>query len=276
MNLFPSRRVAATILGAAATLCFAAQPPTIKSLDQASLREYAGAYAWGTDAFLYLQLWSELSGTPQLVAFDESGQVRTLYPTDHDRFFTGPGAAVSTSLESTVQFERNSQGAIVSLTWQRSGSTSRVARRVKMENREDVQFSNGNVRLTGALIRPATGVSHPAIILVPASGPEDREYLLPLVHFLVRHGVAVLGYDKRGVGNSTGDWTTASFDDLAGDAIAAFEYLKTRPDIDHRQIGLFGLSQAGWIMPIAAIRKSGFALPHQRLRRRSVACRDHD
>jgi hypothetical protein len=80
MNLFPSRRVAATILVAAATLCFAAQPPTIKSLDQATLREYAGAYAWGPDAFLYLQVWSELSGTPQLVAFDESGQVRTLYP----------------------------------------------------------------------------------------------------------------------------------------------------------------------------------------------------
>ena len=198
MNLFPSRRVAATILVATATLCFAAQPPKIKSLDQASLREYAGAYAGGTNEFLYLQLWSELSGTPQLVAFDESGEVRTLYPRDHDRFFTGPGAAVSTSLESVVQFERNPQGEIVSLTWQRSGSTSRIARRVKMETREDIRFSNGNVRLTGALIRPATSVRHPAIILVPASGAEDREYLLPLVHFLVRHGVAVLGYDKRG------------------------------------------------------------------------------
>ena len=128
-----------------------------------------------------------------------------------------------------------------------------------METREDVRFSNGNARLAGALIRPATGVRHPAIILVPASGPEDREYLLPLVHFLIRHGIAVLGYDKRGVGGSTGDWNTASFDDLAGDASAAFEYLKTRPDIDHRQIGLFGLSQAGWIMPLAAIRTKGLA-----------------
>jgi alpha/beta superfamily hydrolase len=257
MNLSPSRTIAATILVAVATVCSAAEPPTIKPLDQASLREYAGTYRWEPDAFLYLQLWSELSGTPQLVAFDESGEVRTLYPTDHDRFFAGPGAAVSTSLESAIQFERNPQGEIVSLTWQRSGSTSRVARRVQMETREDVRFSNGDVRLRGSLIRPATGVRHPAIILVPASGPEDREYLLPLVHFLVRHGVAVLGYDKRGVGGSTGDWTTASFDDLAGDATAAFEYLKTRPDIDHHQIGLFGLSQAGWIMPLAATRMSG-------------------
>ena len=43
--------------------------------------------------------------------------------------------------------------------------------------------------------------------------------------------MAVLGYDKRGVGSSTGDWNTASFDDLAGDVVAAFDYLKGRRDI---------------------------------------------
>jgi hypothetical protein len=50
------------------------------SVSHSNLREYAGAYMWGPGACLYLQLWSELSGTPQLVAFDESGDVRTLYP----------------------------------------------------------------------------------------------------------------------------------------------------------------------------------------------------
>jgi pimeloyl-ACP methyl ester carboxylesterase len=71
--------------------------------------------------------------------------------------------------------------------------------------------------------------------------------------------MAVLGYDKRGVGESTGDWNTASFDDLAGDVTAAFEYLKTRRDIDRTQIGLLGVSQAGWIMPLAAIRAQDVA-----------------
>jgi pimeloyl-ACP methyl ester carboxylesterase len=66
--------------------------------------------------------------------------------------------------------------------------------------------------------------------------------------------MAVLGYDKRGVGRSTGNWKTASFEDLAGDAVAAFEYLKSRRDVDSGQIGLLGVSQAGWIMPIAAVR----------------------
>jgi pimeloyl-ACP methyl ester carboxylesterase len=69
----------------------------------------------------------------------------------------------------------------------------------------------------------------------------------------------VLGYDKRGVGGSTGDWNTASFQDLAGDAVAAFQYLKTRGDIDGGQIGLLGVSQAGWVMPLAAVRAKDVA-----------------
>ena len=53
--------------------------------------------------------------------------------------------------------------------------------------------------------------------------------------------MAVLGYDKRGVGGSTGDWNTASFEDLAGDVVAAFEYLKTRSDIDaQRRLACWG------------------------------------
>jgi len=71
--------------------------------------------------------------------------------------------------------------------------------------------------------------------------------------------MVVLGYDKRGVGGSTGDWNTASFDDLAGDVVAAVEYLKTRSDIDPAQIGLLGISQAGWTMPLAAVRSKDVA-----------------
>ena len=135
----------------------------------------------------------------------------------------------------------------------------RTARRVEIEKREDVRFPSGDVQLTGTLIGPATGGKHPAIVLVHGSGPENREYILPWSRFLIRRGMAVLGYDKRGVGGSTGDWNTASFDDLAGDVVAASEYLKTRSDIDRTQIGLLGVSQAGWIMPLAAVRSKDIA-----------------
>jgi hypothetical protein len=88
----------------------ALQPPVVRSVDETVLREYAGVYQWDTKAFVYLQMWSEFSTTHQLGAFDESGELRALYPTDRDRFFTGPGAAVSSSIESRVEFQRDARG----------------------------------------------------------------------------------------------------------------------------------------------------------------------
>ena len=240
----------------------ALQTPAVRPVDETVLREYAGVYQWKPNAFVYLQMWNEFSGfakPSQLVAFDESGELRTLYPTDRDHFFTGPGVAVSTSIESRIEFQRDATGTIASLTWQREGAPPRTARRVEIEKHEDVHFSNGDIQFAGTLIGPISGAKHPAIILVHGSGAEDREYVLPFARFLIRHGMAVLGYDKRGVGGSTGDWNTASFDDLAGDVVAAFAFLKTRRDIDARQIGLLGGSQAGWIMPLAAVRAKDMA-----------------
>ncbi|MEO7193117.1 MAG: alpha/beta fold hydrolase [Vicinamibacterales bacterium] len=250
--------VTVAVLGAVIT-GMALQVPPVRPVKEDALREYAGTYQWEPNSYLYLQMWAELSGTSQLVAFDESGEIRTLYPTDADRFFAGPGAAVLTSTESRVEFQRDATGAIAALTWQRDGAAARLARRVAIERREEVQFSNGPVRLAGTLISPTTDRKHPAIVLVHGSGPASREQVFPLAGFLVRHGIAVFGYDKRGTGGSTGDWNTASFEELSGDVVAAFEYLKTRSDVDRTQIGLFGWSQAGWVMPIAAVRAKDIA-----------------
>jgi uncharacterized protein len=237
------------------------QTPAVRAIDEAALREYAGVYQWAPNAFAYLQMWEEFSGfgKPKLVAFDESGEVRTLYPTDRDQFFAGPGAAISASVESRIDFQRDGTGKIISLTWRREGAVSRTARRVEIERHENVRFPSGDIQLAGTLISPATGGKHSAIILVHGSGAENRDYILPWARFLIRRGMTVLGYDKRGVGESTGDWNTASFDDLASDVVAAFEYLKTRTDIDRAQIGLLGVSQAGWIMPLAAVRAKDIA-----------------
>lgn len=235
------------------------QAPAVRFVDERILRTHTGVYQWGPNAFLYIQMWSEFAGKNQLVAFDEPGEVRTLYPLDEDRFFAGPGAAVPSAVESQIEFQRDRDGKLVSLVWKKVGSPPRTARRVEIERREDVVFSSGSIRLAGTLISPIAAGKYPAVILVHGSGAEDREYMLPFARFLIRHGVSVLGYDKRGVGGSAGDWKTASFDDLAGDVVAAFEYLKTRRDIDHAQIGLLGVSQAGWVMPLAAVRAKNIA-----------------
>ena len=235
------------------------QGPAIRTIEEATLRQYAGVYQWETDSFLYLQLWQEFTGTNQLMALDENGELRVLYATAPDRFFAGHGIAVPTSAQSRIEFQRDATGRILSLSWDREGSGTRTARRRDIERREDVRFANGDIQLVGSLISPTTPGPHPAVILVHASGAEDRDYVLPFARFLIRRGMAVLGYDKRGVGGSTGDWNAASFEDLAGDVVAAFEYLKTRSDIKRDQIGMLGWSQAGWVMPLAATRARDMA-----------------
>jgi hypothetical protein len=109
------------------------------------------------------------------------------------------------------------------------------------------------------MLPPGSG-RHPAVAYVTGSGPTTREYLPELQALLLRHGVAVLAYDKRGIGASGGRYpgespTEAAIDQLAADAAAAVRFLATRPEIDPARIGLAGHSQAGWIMPLAAMRE---------------------
>ena len=127
--------------------------------------------------------------------------------------------------------------------------------------REEIRFRNGAVSLAGTLIKPLGAPPYPAVVLVHGSGPQGRERWAyrSVGDLFARHGVAALVYDKRGVGESKGDMTTATFDDLAGDVVAAVEALSRRGDIDRRRIGLFGSSQGGWLAPLAATKTPGIA-----------------
>jgi len=79
-----------------------------------------------------------------------------------------------------------------------------------------------------------------------------HKIFLVLADHLTRRGIAVLRYDDRGVGRSTGDYDSAVFDDFRKDALAGLEYLKARPDIDSRSVGLIGHSEGGAIAILAA------------------------
>jgi len=226
--------------------------------ERSSLAQYQGTYEWRPNHFVYVQFWDEL-GKDQLGIFDESGETRSLYPMGNGKFFVGPSLGFPVPLEARVLFHRGPDGAIVSLIREEPGQPSRVAQRVTLYSQQDVAFRHGDIQLTGTLLIPLMAGKHAAMILVHGSGPEDRTNLLPFVRFLVRHGIALLAYDKRGVGGSAGDWRNSSFDDLAGDALAALEFLKSRTDIDPKQIGVFGVSQGGWIGPLVASRSQSIA-----------------
>src|SRR6185295_8786710 len=112
-------------------------------------------------------------------------------PTDRDGFFAGPGAALPVAVESRVSFQRDSSGAITSLTWQQGAGAPRVARRVATEKSEGIRFRNADVQLAGRLVIPNKRGKHPAIVLLHGSGAQSRESTLPLARFLVRRGFAV-------------------------------------------------------------------------------------
>lgn len=121
------------------------------------------------------------------------------------------------------------------------------------------RFTVGAATLVGELVLPAGRGPHPAVVLVHGSSPQGRESwgYRSYADLLARQGLAVLYYDKRGVGESTGPWMDRSFADigeLAGDAAAAVESLRTLDEIDGDRIGLTGGSQAGWVSLLASRR----------------------
>lgn len=122
---------------------------------------------------------------------------------------------------------------------------------------ESVHVTNGDVILAGTLVLPGEPGRHPGIVLFHGSGPQGRD--LFTARWFAKQGVAALAYDKRGVGESSGNFRAVPFMDLCGDGLAALAYLKSRRDIDAKQIGVWGLSQGGWLGPLAASRSSDVA-----------------
>jgi dipeptidyl aminopeptidase/acylaminoacyl peptidase len=119
---------------------------------------------------------------------------------------------------------------------------------------EDVTFRSGDVELAATILLPDGPGPHPGAVLVHGSGASDRSnpWTSAWAEELVSRGIAVLHPDKRGAGDSGGDWMKASLRDLAGDAIAAARFLGARPDVDPTHVGLIGFSQGGQVVPLAA------------------------
>lgn len=126
---------------------------------------------------------------------------------------------------------------------------------------EEVTFTNdrGPVNLAGTLSLPKGKGPFPAVLLVAAAGPEGRDeeagghrVFVVLADHLLHEGIAVLRYDKRGVGSSSGNFAAASFEDLVSDAAVAFRYLKGRPEVDRHRVGIIGHSEGGSIAPAVA------------------------
>ncbi|HEY6334019.1 MAG TPA: alpha/beta fold hydrolase [Blastocatellia bacterium] len=128
---------------------------------------------------------------------------------------------------------------------------------------EEVAYDNKQapgVRLAGTLTIPRGGnPPYPVVLLITGSGPQDRDEallghrpFLVLSDYLTRHGIEVLRVDDRGTAKSTGNFATATTEDFASDVRAGIEFLKTRKEVNHKQIGLIGHSEGAIIAPMVA------------------------
>lgn len=129
--------------------------------------------------------------------------------------------------------------------------------------KHEVCFQSDGVTLSGTVHLPQGDGPFPAMVLVHGSGKAGR--LERYGEQLAQRGIVVLTYDKRGVDRSGGRYCpgiapwfmcfqppSSVYDQLAHDAAAAVEKVAQHPQVDQHKIGLWGISQGGWIAPVAA------------------------
>lgn len=214
------------------------------------LARYSGAYRFRNGDYLVIDSFLDTRDT--LFATDvKSGEARAVFPRSESQFTGGPALLVASPTRRTLSFRDGGVHVIdLDLPGRQSGA---YATRIPIRQ-EEVTFKNGNVTLAGTLVLPASKGKHPAIVFTHGGGPQLREVMWGLGYLYAARGFVVLSYDKRGVGKSTGNWRESSFEDLADDAVAGARFLQSRSDVAANQIGFWGLSQGGWIAPLAASR----------------------
>lgn len=237
---------------------------------------YYGNYAVAPGHMIGIDPFIDPAGKHVMLFSDyRSGIVRRLFRASGSEFVMGPGFNMASPAQLQVRFVRDAAGAVSGVSLQPPHRTARFARRKPLES-EEVAFFDGKVRLAGTLMLPGTPRRHPAVILLHGSGSLTRYSFGPYPHFFTSLGFAVLIYDKRGTGASTGApldlgasdlWAGVSPGQLAAlrrlahypegledDALAAFRFLRGRNDINPKEIGFWGSSEGGMLATQLAAR----------------------
>jgi dienelactone hydrolase len=227
-------------------LTFLVVPGTASASSPNAFAGVAGVYRFSDGSAAALV---EQNGGLRLVDY-RTGALRQLTQRTQSAFVGGPGVSVSTPVSVRVTLGRRRDGFVTSARFD-----GRAAKRVALVT-QPASFGDNGVRLAGRLILPPGKGPFPAVVIVPGSVPAHRDTYDLWALFFASRGFAVLTYDKRGVGDSTGRYVRAATDanlrDLAADALAAVAWLRHRADVDSARIGLSGGSQAGWVIALAA------------------------
>ncbi|MFI6303728.1 alpha/beta hydrolase family protein [Amycolatopsis thailandensis] len=120
----------------------------------------------------------------------------------------------------------------------------------------EVSFTSHGVTLRGTVVAPEGGGPAPGIVMVHGSGEHDRDDYRAEAEAFAKAGIATLIYDKRTEGYSLFE---RDYSVLADDALAAVQALRSRPGVDPARVGVWGLSEGGWVAPLAASKSKDVA-----------------
>lgn len=261
------RRVVICVLGLILFIssgCVFNPPP--ETLPNPVQNQPAGWYELAPDHRV-LVTWAPDGDELRLLDFD-SVRFHALRPAPDSGFLWNPS---DTLPQRRITFQREAGGTVAGFRWWDESGAGGLARRALEApfDQQVVRFQTGDsTELAGLLMVPRVRklvgpmggrlsevpVMLPGAVIIHGSGTSDRDnvWAFHIAQHLARSGVVVLLSDKRGSGASEGNWQTSSFRDLADDALAGVDRLRRHPMVDPDRVGLVGLSQGGWIAPLAA------------------------
>jgi alpha-beta hydrolase superfamily lysophospholipase len=185
----------------------------------------------------------------------------------HFELEAGPGRLATFDgllKDSVIQGKLSQSGIDGAFNLNRINTTEEKAQSLYHE--EEVAIWNTGDKLSGTLTIPDTTKRNPLVILISGSGAQNRDeeiFDFPIFKIiadhLVKNGYAVLRFDDRGIGGSTGNLANVSEDDFVNDVKASIDLVKDRKDINSEKIGLLGHSEGGVVASLAAAKLKNIA-----------------
>jgi dienelactone hydrolase len=235
-----------TTLGGRATLPQATPPPMPFS-------QLEGVYRQGPRSYdvTYQGWWLDIT----------SQAIRQLQPSGAGDFTYGPAWMLPSPSQGALHFHISNAGNADRVTGIAPGGIRVDATRLATFSR-DVTFPSSEVTIAGTITVPPGGGRHPGLVILQGSGRLDRHFESISDGIYASMGFAVLSFDKRGAGQSTGTFpgelaTPDGIGTQAADAAAGARFLMGQPEVDPHQVGFDGNSQGGWVAPLATEQVPG-------------------
>ena len=211
------------------------------------LDRWCGWYAGSGRRVLLTQFPEWYFGEP-MVLVGEGETLARAYPVGPDRLLGVDGL-----VRSMVETDEGAPAVLLG-----EGESAVLLGRDERYREREVEFRVADDTFSATLITPAAGGPHPAVVVVHGAAGGQRDFGRLFVEPVLAAGVAVLLYDKRGHGRSTGTPEVTIFEQARA-AAAGLDRIAAEPDIDADRLGLLGFSNGMWAVPMVAAQRADVA-----------------